>query len=132
LAKRNSPPADTRARSVGGVAPLTRKVAVGSNWKAAVNTGSLTQSCAHATFARNVRRVVELSTTARSKRAPSSLRVSVGVRPAKAKPKPAPVKSVANRYPLISKSRQLTSKIRRRLKPLRILKFVKSIKFKRR
>jgi RNA polymerase-binding transcription factor DksA len=32
--------------------------------------------------------------------------VSVGVRPAKAKPKPAPVKSVANRYPLISKSRQ--------------------------
>ena len=28
--------------------------------------------------------------------------------------------------------RQLTSKIRRRLKPLRILKFMKSIKFKRR
>ena len=32
----------------------------------------------------------------------------------------------------ISKSRQLTSKIRGRLKPLKILKFMKSIKFKRR
>ena len=34
--------------------------------------------------------------------------------------------------PLISKSRQPTLKIRARLRPLRILKFMKSIKFKRR
>ena len=74
-------PAEASAEFFAGVAPLTMKLAPGSVWNTAASMGSLTQSCAQASRARNVSTALGLSASRRSKRAPSSLRVSVPVRP---------------------------------------------------
>ncbi|MET4090239.1 hypothetical protein ABID60_005976 [Bradyrhizobium sp. S3.5.5] len=77
----SSAPADASAVSFAGVAPLTMKLAPGSAWNAATSVGSLTQSWAQAARPRNVRTEFGVTSVARSKRAPSSLRVSEAVRP---------------------------------------------------
>ena len=80
LARRSSVPAEASAEFLAGVAPLTMKLAPGSVWNTAASVGSLTQSCAQASRARNVSTALGLNASRRSKRAPSSLRVSVPVR----------------------------------------------------
>jgi hypothetical protein len=51
----SSEPAERRAESFTGAAPLTMKPEPGpSSWNAALALGSLTQSCAYATRARSV------------------------------------------------------------------------------
>ena len=53
LARRSSAPADASAEFCAGVAPVTMKLAPGSDWNTGVNVGSLTQSCAQASRPRS-------------------------------------------------------------------------------
>jgi hypothetical protein len=78
-----------------GVAPLTTKLAPGSVWNRAASEGSLIQSCAQATRARNVSAASGLSSSRRSKRPPNSLRVSVALRELKPSAKPPALRSVS-------------------------------------
>jgi hypothetical protein len=53
LARRSSAPAEVSAEFFTGVAPLTTKLARGSDWNKAARVGSLIQSYTHATRARS-------------------------------------------------------------------------------
>src|SRR5262249_4672976 len=70
--------ADVRAEFLGGVAPLTMKLAPGSAWNTASSDGLLTQSCAQAARARHSAGMAPSSVRS-SNRAPSSALVSVAL-----------------------------------------------------
>ena len=59
LAMRSSAPAEVSAEFFGSVAPLTMKLAPGSDWNTGVSVASLTQSCAQATRPRNASTALE-------------------------------------------------------------------------
>ena len=80
LISRSSAPAEVNAEFFAGVAPVTMKLAPGSASNPGMSDGSLIQSCAHAILPRNESTAFQLSKNGRSKRAPSSLRVSVALR----------------------------------------------------
>lgn len=79
--KRSSKPADASAESLIGRAPLTMKLAPGSDWKATVRLASLFQSCAHAARACNEINAISDHGMRWSKRAPNSPRVAFRSRP---------------------------------------------------
>jgi hypothetical protein len=70
-----------RERSLSQASPLTMKLAPGSAWNTVASVGSVIQSCAQARRPRSVSTAVGLTSATWSKRAPTSLRVSVAVRP---------------------------------------------------
>src|SRR6516162_2666744 len=80
LMSRSSAPADVSAEFFAGVAPLTMKLAPGSASNPRMSDGLVTQSCAHAILPRKASTALQLSNICLSKRAPSSLLVSVALR----------------------------------------------------